>query len=364
MSEKNTHPISGFKEFPANSQARASQRIDILDLLRGIAALLVVFFHFGNILEHDWLHKICSYGFLGVHIFFVISGFIIPYSLSRGGYEIRHFPVFVAKRIIRLDPPYLVTIAFIIALGALSWYFPFQQNLKFELSWMQVALHLGYVNTFFGYPWLQDIFWTLAVEFQFYLLLGLTFPLLFHRNAAPRLGMLLLLSTLAFVIHDYIFSFIFIFILGIATCQYWLKIITRTQFAILFVLAVSGTCWMTGMATAIVAALTAGAILLVRVKHPIFTFLSNISYSLYLVHNPIGRRALNVFLSVSHAQSQAAKIVMILLAVGVSIVAAYVLYRLVELPAQRWSASFSYRPRSSWQRETDSESSAPLNPAL
>src|SRR5919205_2516220 len=104
---------------------REQSRIEVLDFLRGVASLAVAVLHLTNVLRADGLVRaVTSYGWLGVEVFFVISGFIIPYSLYKGGYDLRRFPVFVLKRVARLDPPYIATIVLILLLGVLSWYMP------------------------------------------------------------------------------------------------------------------------------------------------------------------------------------------------------------------------------------------------
>jgi peptidoglycan/LPS O-acetylase OafA/YrhL len=55
-------------------------------------------------------------GLFCVEIFFVISGFILPYSLWKGGYVRRDYGKFILKRVVRLDPPYFGAI--ILALTA------------------------------------------------------------------------------------------------------------------------------------------------------------------------------------------------------------------------------------------------------
>ena len=344
-------------------------RIEVLDFLRGIAALAVALHHFCNILEPGVLRSASFYGQLGVQVFFVISGFIIPYSLYRGGYELKHYGIFVVKRITRLDPPYLVTLALIILLGMLSWYVPFQKGMTFEVSLPQVLLHLGYVNTFFGYPWLNDVFWTLAIEFQYYLLMGLVFPLVFSRNVWTRLLTFAALNALSFLIPQgiYVFYFISLFFMGILTCQYRIGMIGARQYALLLALTTLFALWVMGVPSTLAGAAAVVSILFLQMRNAVFHFLGSISYSLYLLHSPIGRRALNVFLRLTGAESELAKIGVILLAVGVSIFAAYLLYRYVERPSQQWSASFRYHPR----REDDArrgevrpEELEQLNPAL
>lgn len=60
--------------------------------------------------QGKWLSWSGRNGYTGVYISFVISGFIIPYSLHRGGYTLRNFGRFLIKRGIRLYPPYLISI--------------------------------------------------------------------------------------------------------------------------------------------------------------------------------------------------------------------------------------------------------------
>jgi len=340
-------------------------RIEVLDFLRGVAALAVALHHFCNVLDDGPIKAASHYGQLGVQVFFVISGFIIPYSLVRGGYELRNFPTFVAKRVVRLDPPYLVTIALIVGLGFLSWYVPFQQGPRFEVSWPQVLLHLGYVNTFFGYPWLSDVFWTLAIEFQYYLLMGLVFPLAFSRDARVRLASLAGLGALAFVVTSgaFIFHYIFLFLLGIVACQLRTGMIGRGQCALLLAAAIAGNLAAGGLPSTLAGALAVGSILFLRVRHSVFFFLGSISYSLYLIHSPVGRRGLNLYMRAAGADTQAEKYLAVLFAVAVSVAAAYLLYRLVERPSQRWSSALRYRPRRR-EAELRPEELEQLNPAL
>ncbi len=346
---------------------KEQNRIEVLDFLRGMASLAVALHHF-NLFQPGLLYDALYHGQLGVHVFFVISGFIIPYSLYRGGYTLADYPIFVLKRIVRLDPPYIVTIVIIIALGVFSWYVPFQKDFVFQFSWPQVLLHFAYINVFFGYPWLNDVFWTLAIEFQYYLLVGLAFPLLFSRRAPVRLAMVGALSALAFLLPSsaFIFFFIFLFLMGITTCQYQIGLIDKKWLAALMAAATAGALLTLGPASTVAGLLTVCAILFLRVQNAVFHFLGQISYSLYLVHSPIGRRALNVMLRATGWESLGGKAVLIAAATAVSIFAAYLLYRYVERPSQQWSAAFRYRRRRGTQLRGAArrEEVEQLNPAL
>ncbi|WP_081599255.1 acyltransferase family protein [Prochlorothrix hollandica] len=78
------------KTTPVETKTKFSQ-LEVINFLRGIAALSVAWFHFtnGNVdfLDPGLLKFSGKYGYLGVEIFFVISGFIIPYSLWRSQFN-------------------------------------------------------------------------------------------------------------------------------------------------------------------------------------------------------------------------------------------------------------------------------------
>ena len=324
-----------------------TKRIEVLDFLRGVAALAVVCHHFFGMITPGALRTYSYYGHLGVHVFFVISGFVIPYSMHRGRYRLGDYGTFMLKRILRLDPPYFATIAIIIGLGMLSWYVPFQKRGVFHATLPQVLLHAVYANTFFGYPWLIDVFWTLAIEFQYYVLIGLAFPLLFSGYAGVRLASFALLGapTFFFRLPTFVFYFMFVFLMGVLTCQYRVRLIGSLQCAALLAVATTLAFETTGGVVTAVAGLTVCTILWLRAPPPGFQFLGQISYSLYLLHIPIGRRVLDALLRAGAAGNPVWELAAILAATAVSILAAYGLYRLVERPARRWSAALRYRER-------------------
>ena len=142
-------------------------------------------------------------------MFFVISGFIIPYALHRSSYRVTDYGRFILKRIIRLDPPYLVGILIVIALGYASSATPGFSGPPFEPSLAQVVLHLGYVNVLFGYPWLNPVYWTLAIELQYYLLVGLLFSAVAHRSIIERAPAFGCLAGLALLVpaEQYLLAF-------------------------------------------------------------------------------------------------------------------------------------------------------------
>lgn len=94
-------PFTSRPVMPANE----NNRVSTIDALRGIASLAVCWFHLTNgnpkFLPDGALKASGAYGWLGVEAFFVISGFVIPFSLYRSGHELKDYPRFLYKRVVR-----------------------------------------------------------------------------------------------------------------------------------------------------------------------------------------------------------------------------------------------------------------------
>src|ERR1700722_7683927 len=100
---------------PQPPAAGTASRLSWLDVLRGVAALAVVFNHFGYFLPpvvknsvYQWINP----GDYGVFVFFLIRGYIVPASLERKG-SVRTFWV---SRLFRLYPLYLLAVTIAVAL--------------------------------------------------------------------------------------------------------------------------------------------------------------------------------------------------------------------------------------------------------
>ena len=155
---------------PQSKRSLHSRYIAPIDGLRAIAVFAVVLYHLG-------VHWIPG-GFLGVDLFFVISGYVITRlildSIYRSGaLDLKEF--FLA-RVRRLYPALLfmmVGTTFIIALFAPEAIRRFLGDIPFVLTgtnnWHLVAQHRNYFETIGRPPLLQHT-WSLGVEFQFYLL--------------------------------------------------------------------------------------------------------------------------------------------------------------------------------------------------
>lgn len=149
----------------------ARTRFNELDLLRFLAALMVVFYHYafrgyagGDRMEmpYPWIAPVAQYGYLGVELFFMISGFVILMTAS--GSTLRQF---ATSRFVRLYPAFWVccTLTFltILVLG----------GDRFEASPGQFLVNLTMLSGFVHVASIDGVYWSLFVELQFYALVML-----------------------------------------------------------------------------------------------------------------------------------------------------------------------------------------------
>ena len=334
---------------PADPAQLGDGRIGVVDLLRGLAAAAVCWFHFTNgneeSLPDGWLKDSGRLGYLGVDVFFVVSGFVLPYSLLRGGFTLRSVPTFVAKRVVRLDPPVYVVIAVELALGWLAAQTPGFRGPPFVFDPVQLLLHLGYLNAVWGYQWAVPVLWTLGIEFQFYLLVAVAFPLLAHRRPAVRAAAVGAFCALAFALPDgdWVFPYLGLFALGVVTFHYRGGMLPRLAFVAAVAAVTAVVHQVQGPLVAGTGAAAAVAIGLLDVRPPRpFRWLGNVSYSLYLVHMPLGMRVVNFGTPFAHTVP--AQLAVLAAGSAASLIVAAALYRAVERPCQAWAARVRYRP--------------------
>jgi peptidoglycan/LPS O-acetylase OafA/YrhL len=317
-------------------------RLATVDYLRGIAALAVAWYHFTNgsgLLHRGWLYRSGHYGWAGVEMFFVISGFVIPYSLYKAGYRSADFSRFLWKRMARLDPPYFAAIVLCIALSYLVTLAPGFHGGWPYYTWGQLAAHIAYVNSFVHLPWVNVVFWSLGIEFQYYVLIGLAFPLLVARGSGLRYGFLGLLLALSVIVRDeaLVFRYLPLFVAGILAFQSRAGLIsTRALLAGLAATGIAGPIACLGIAAALL-------VRFVNLPASRMTGFGSISYSLYLLHVPVGGKIMNLGGRFAHGTPELAALLVV--AMAVSVAAAAVFYRLIELPSQRLSASLRYGKR-------------------
>lgn len=151
--------------FGVDPRFRNRERQPGLDLLRALAIIVVVIYHtgiYGFALPNRW-HR---FGWIGVDLFFVLSGYLIGgqllASLARGqGINFRRF---FARRALRILPAYFVVLAIYFSFPSLREFSEISPLWKFLISVQNIGLRGG---TAFSHAW------SLAIEDQFYLVLPL-----------------------------------------------------------------------------------------------------------------------------------------------------------------------------------------------
>jgi peptidoglycan/LPS O-acetylase OafA/YrhL len=137
-----------------------SNRLQELDALRGIAVFLVVCLHLT--IENNQAKNIFKFGVTGVDLFFIISGFVILLTLEKT----KTWQDFIVSRFSRLYPVYWISVTLTATLIFITNILTTQRNNEL------MAKYLANMTMFQSYlkaPHLDDVYWTLQVEMLFYL---------------------------------------------------------------------------------------------------------------------------------------------------------------------------------------------------
>lgn len=321
------------------------QRISVINALRAFAALAVAWGHFVAG-QGKWLGLSGKYGYLGVDIFFVISGFVIPWSLYRTRYGFRDYPRFLLKRNVRLYPPYLASIA--ISILATNFILvPLFKIPHMTVTGRDLLLHFTYLNDIFKVKWVNVVYWTLAIEFQWYLLVGLVMPLLASRNRWARFltPTTMLLSYWAIPHDRLVFYYLPIFLIGVFVFQYRAEIIGPYEMFGFIAVMVMAMARNTGYLAPLVGVPTGLLIAFSTFHSQRMDRVGDISYSLYLLHLPIG---VSVIGMLSHWIPYSSYFIGVLDVVGIaaSMWAAWIMYQVIEKPSQEMSSAIKFARRS------------------
>ncbi|MDE6651814.1 MAG: acyltransferase, partial [Paramuribaculum sp.] len=95
-----------------NSITPAKPRYELLDGLRGVAALMVILYHFGEAFATSPVDQQINHGYLAVDFFFVLSGFVLGYAYDDRWKKGMTAANFMLRRVIRLQPMVLIAVIF------------------------------------------------------------------------------------------------------------------------------------------------------------------------------------------------------------------------------------------------------------
>ncbi|MHA7808488.1 MAG: acyltransferase family protein [Marinobacter adhaerens] len=284
-------------------------RADI-QLIRGVSVLMVVLFH----LDFNWFRN----GFLGVDVFFVLSGYLMA-QLFRSGTALD----FYVRRLKRLLPAYIVTVGVTtFFVGIIAVPVDFNQRLDILLFDLVGASNIGFWlhNSYFDSTAFKPLLnlWSLGVELQYYLLVPFLLPLLYKRRSlliVVFLGSMcaaFYVSTISPKTSFFMLPFrVWEFLIGAFAAWYSSSSIARDRNFGMSTVLVLGLCLVLfyplekgslsvtfghpGLASLVISIIV-GAILFKPLHCAFsdqnllgasFVFLGKYSYSIYLVHFPI-----------------------------------------------------------------------------
>lgn len=297
------------------------KRLYEIDILRFIAAMMVVMFHYTSepyqmhhiyLIGNNSLKDIFLNGYLGVKLFFIISGFVIFMSAfnSTPG-------KFLRSRILRLFPAFLImcTITFLVCSAFDSSY---HVGLK---DYLLNATLIGTFASWAGIKLVAGVYWTLIVEMQFYFFIYLL--LVFKKIDLIRYFLLFWLALSVFTYYgelyfNYhsVFNKIRILMITehsyyfIAGCYFYLIKFHRKRLDIIMPLLI--LCFVLFFINSLKIILTGygvflllffGVFYLITLKEvkfkrnlSFYTAIGNLTYPLYLIHENIGIILINVLL--------------------------------------------------------------------
>lgn len=178
------------------------KRLDFLDGLRALAIGFVMLLHYWQMTWYDFslvignfkvdLNFLATPGSMGVSIFFFVSGFCLYLSFDRAPDLKSYF----SKRFFKIVPSYVLAIALIVAFG----WFKFTTAGDFS---KHILTHLFFIHNWFSdtYGSINGVFWSLAVEVQFYAIFPFIYPLVKRYPFLSYLAATALGQTLRLILH-------------------------------------------------------------------------------------------------------------------------------------------------------------------
>ncbi len=163
--------------------SKVNERLENVDLLRGVAIIFVVFFHYTYhysveylLRTDEWSLPIARYGWSGVDIFFIVSGYCIALTIVKTS----NFIEFSIKRFARIYPAY-----FFCGIVTLVFYSFFDLPGR-EVNWYTGFMNLIFANFIPGlkFQYIDGIYWALMIELKFYIFFGIIYFIFKNLNKA------------------------------------------------------------------------------------------------------------------------------------------------------------------------------------
>jgi peptidoglycan/LPS O-acetylase OafA/YrhL len=219
------------------------------------------------------------------------------------------------------------------------------------LEWSALLAHLGYLNDILGLKWASGVFWTLAIEFQFYLFMAVAF--LGYTSSSNFKSLVFIAATLilSLIFQDRIYLPAWLSFFAVGALLF--RRMTLNMPIVLFLPAIIFTLlpifFLFGIPELIAVSFSILFILFVRLKDSNFfekllVNLGVISYSLYLIHIELNKLALRLTsfipLLVNHS------LLRLTVSIAFAICVAAIFYFLIERPFKQKSSSIKYEKSS------------------
>ena len=149
-----------------------NSRFDSIDVVRGVAAVMVILQHSLESVSQGFVRfglDVFDFGLFGVTAFLLVSGFVIPVSLERGGSN----RVFWISRFFRLYPLYWFSLLIPIAAAVLAHH-ALNGPFRIDQPWHWIA-NVTMLQQFVGVPHAMGLYWTLTIEMALYALCSVLF---------------------------------------------------------------------------------------------------------------------------------------------------------------------------------------------
>lgn len=323
-----------------NMQKTSTRRINELDALRGLAALAVVFFHYTTfeVLKEatNTLYEF-KYGLLGVHLFFMISGFVIFMTIQK----VKSSFEFVYKRFIRLYPVFWVCLIFtfiITSVGGID---------RYERTTTEFLINFTMIPSLLKTRFIDGAYWSLAPEILFYTFIWVVYRLRFLSKIEIICLIWLICSYL--LIYSNISStlsvllnvkYSFLFIAGINFYKLFTKSEEKERWINHFVIISSLLfCFLTNPVMVTFFCICFYIIFYLFIYNKLsflgeikaFLFLGTISYPLYLIHQFFGYVIINKLVSFGMSNY----LLLLIIPIGLSCFIAFIITKYIEKPILR-----------------------------
>lgn len=359
-----------------NIEYSPNKHIPALDCIRGLAVLLIILFHFFDFV-------IFKFGWVGVDLFFVLSGFLITGILLDSKSATYYYRNFIVRRILRIFPLYYFVLLISLIVVPLVWPMLFGGGFEYYTHnqlyfWLYMQNWL-YSNT--GFPKNPTLihFWSLAVEEQFYIfwpfivgvfsarrlfivsLIIIVLSLFFRLWIGPKLGLIHPYEYMATFSRMDALSVGAIIAILIRKRPAWLEKYTFPVFMVSLVallatmLILRAVLFLRLAPVYTLIDILAGCLLIFMLNrrkffilrplyHPVFSFLGKYSYGIYIYHYLVFRIMEYHFLPKLALFSGTREITLIIngiIAFAISILISILSYRFIEQPFLKLKKFFS-----------------------